>query len=108
MSGDPMGDLPLFAAAEHRPLPPSVLADLGRALDYFRAHALPFSAESIRDRLSPSSRMVLEDRAYEKALGGWFQGLSRGRTPQIRAKGWVDSARDSARGRPLRLWECAA
>lgn len=97
----------LFDPAETRPLPASVSDDLRRALAYFTEHRLPFSAESIRDRLTPGSRAVLEQPDYHKALGGWFQSLARGRCPKIRAKGWVEAQRGDARGRGIRMWEAA-
>lgn len=108
MTGLPLFDAPpAVDALEKHPLPEAVSDDLRRALAYFTEHRLPFSAESIRERLSPTSRAVLEQPEHVNALGGWFQGLARGRSPKIRAKGWVDSQRRDARGRPLRMWEAA-
>lgn len=102
-------DLPLFAAAsaEKHPLPESVLEDLYRALDYFRQLGLPFTAELLRDRCSDASRQVLLQPNYVNALGGFVQGMARGRTPRIKADGFVEAQRQSARGRPIRRWRAA-
>lgn len=86
-------------------LPPSVTEDLQRAVAYFTQQRLPFSAESLRERLTSSSRAVLEQEEHINALGGFVQQLARKRA--IRPKGWVVSHRGSARGRPLRMWEAA-
>lgn len=86
-------------------LPPAVTEDLQRAVAYYTQHRLPFSAESLRERLAPSSRAVLEQEEHQNALGGFVQQLARKRA--IRPKGWVDSQRGSARGRPIRMWEAA-
>lgn len=101
-----IADLPLFAKEKH-PLPQSVTDDLTRAVEYFRAHDLPFTAEMLRERCSDSSRQILLQEEHVNGLGGFVQGLSRGRSPRIRAEGFVEAQRDAARGRPIRRWRAA-
>lgn len=97
----------LFAREKH-PLPESVTADLMQAVEYFRAHDLPFTAEMLRDRCSDASRAILMKQEHVNGLGGFVQGLSRGRTPKIKPDGFVEAQRDAARGRPIRRWRHAA
>lgn len=97
----------LFTPEKH-PLPQSVTDDLMRAVEYFRSHDLPFTAEMLRDRCSDSSRQILLQPDHVNGLGGFVQGLARGRTPKIKPDGFITASRDAARGRPIRRWRSAA
>lgn len=97
----------LFDTVPHH-LPAPAIADLERAVAYFAAHDLPFTAEMIRERLSQDSRAVLESPLYTNAFGGWMQSNSRGRAPRlVWTKQFAAAQRGSARGRPIKIWRAA-
>lgn len=95
---------------QHCPAP--VLEAIHAALDYFRDHDLPFTAESVRDRLSFAVREILDARneagapRYPNVMGGVIASLQRGR--RITRHGFTEAQRDVARGRPLRIWRWVA
>ena len=101
-----MSQRDLFTVEKH-PLPVSVTEDLTRAVEYFRSHDLPFTAEMLRERCSDATRQILLHEDHVNGLGGFVQGLARGRTPRIKAHGFAESQRSAARGRPLRIWRAA-
>lgn len=92
--------------AQHAPA--IVLSAIHAALGYFEAHDLPFTAESVRDRLSFAVREVLDARnedgepIYPNVMGGVLQTLQRQR--RIASEGFAVAQRDAARGRPIRRW----
>lgn len=98
------------AIGQHAPA--AVLAGIHDALDYFRAHRLPFTAETVRDRLSFAVREILDKRnedgepIYPNVMGGVVQRLALAH--RIVFDGWTIAQRDSARGRPLRRWRFVA
>lgn len=91
----------LFATPMHH-LPSPALEDLRQAVGYFAAHGIPFTVESLRDRLSDSTRQILRLPEHRNALGGFMMQLAKRHA--VRPDGFVEAQRDAARGRPIRRW----